>query len=290
MYKEVALDPSCMGNIEYYNLVKQHFGFDHGRYVSSEVKVWAKEAMGHVKQAGMQPIKEKSVKNFLNKIVRTKSVNEFHLAEDRKKITCDSWADWIIEQKEVRPFSATISEDAGTEGITIEDINAGCGDWVIKPSISVDRCAEELVGVIKPLLNISKSITLVDQYFRLAENNTFRALLIAVSASNLDKLTVVSSMDTPGAIALFQREYSHLKRDGLVITWLKAPDRFFHDRYVIGEVGAIRSGHGFMEDIEKGIHADKANLNMISKEEADRTLNDLQSLLDSGEVTEVLKV
>ena len=279
-----------MGNIEYYNLLKQHFGFDHGRYVSSEVKMWAKEAMGHVKQAGMQPVKEKSIKNFLNKLARTKSVNEFHIAEDRKKINCDSWSDWIVAQKEVRPFSATISDGASIEGITIEDINAGCGDWIIKRSLSVDRCADNLIGVIKPLLDISNSITLVDQYFRLADNNTFRALLTAVSTSAIDNLTVVSSMDTPGALALFQREYSHLKRNGLVITWLKAPDRFFHDRYVISEVGAVRSGHGFMEGVEKGIHADKANLNIISKEEADRTLNDLQSLLDSGEVTEILKV
>ena len=115
-------------------------------------------------------------------------------------------------------------------------------------------------------------------------------LLTAVRDSSLDKLTVVSSMDTPDALAVFQREYGHLKRDGLEIIWLKAPDRFFHDRYVISEVGAIRSGHGFMEEVEKGIHADKANLNMISKEEADRTMNDLQSLLNSGEITEILKV
>jgi len=279
-----------MGNIEYYNLVKQHFGFDHGRYVSSEVKVWAKEAMSFVKQSEMQPNKKKSVKNFLNKLARNRSVKEFYLAEDRRKINCDSWADWIVEQKEVRPFSATITEGAGTEGIAIEDINAGCGDWIIKPSISVNRCADELVSVIKPLLDISKSITLVDQYFRLANNNTFKVLLTAISTRALDKLTIVSSMDAPDALGIFQREYSHLKRDGLEITWLKAPDKFFHDRYVISEVGAIRSGHGFTEDVTKGIHADKANLNLISKEEADRTLDDLQSLLDRGEVTEVLIV
>ena len=68
MYKEVAFDPSCMSEIEYYYLVKQHFGFDRGRYISAKTRPWAREAMGHVQDSDLKPVRKKSVKNYLNKL------------------------------------------------------------------------------------------------------------------------------------------------------------------------------------------------------------------------------
>ncbi|TOL27686.1 hypothetical protein CGI00_23505, partial [Vibrio parahaemolyticus] len=66
MYKEVAFDPSCMGSMEYYGLVKQHFGYDHGRYISADIRSWAREAIQYVKTSGLQPVKQQSIKNYLN--------------------------------------------------------------------------------------------------------------------------------------------------------------------------------------------------------------------------------
>lgn len=87
MYKEVAFDPSCLRSFEYYSLLKQQFGFDKGRYVAADRKAWAREAMCVVKQAGFTVVREQSIKNYLNKLARSRGWDEFLLAPDRKKIT-----------------------------------------------------------------------------------------------------------------------------------------------------------------------------------------------------------
>ena len=79
MYKEVAIDPRCMADMEYYNLVKQHFGYDKGRYISAEVKVWTKEAMEYVKKSDLSDVKLQSVKNYLR--------NNFNIAANRLFVT-----------------------------------------------------------------------------------------------------------------------------------------------------------------------------------------------------------
>ena len=110
MYKEVAFDPTCMAYMEYYGLVTQHFGFDNGRYIAADFKAWAREAMIHVKDSGLQPIKQQSIKNYLNKLARSKYHEEFILTEDRKGVKVEEWRQWWKEQRKTREFSITISE------------------------------------------------------------------------------------------------------------------------------------------------------------------------------------
>lgn len=290
MYKEVAFDPSCMGSLEYYGLVRQHFGYDHGRYISADVKAWAKEAMRYVKASALQPVKKKSIKNYLNKLVTSKRHDEFHLADDRKGVAEDLWVNWRNAQVEIRPFSFSVSESKEIDCISVDDINDGVDVWVTSRTISVERNANDIVGALFPLIEISNAITIIDQYFRLTKNSTLVELISRCSALGIENITVVTSMETPSAAQIYNSEYKKTNSSGMRFSWFKAPDKFFHDRYFITNVGAIRSGQGFMPDIKKGIHADMANLNIVGSEEVDRTLADLDSLRDSGQLLEVLKV
>ena len=290
MYKEVAFDPSCMGSLEYYGLVRQHFGYDHGRYISADVKVWAKEAMQYVKQSALQPVKQKSIKNYLNKLVTSKRHDEFHLADDRKGVAEDLWVNWCNTQVGIRPFSFSVSESKEIDCISIDDINDGVDVWVTSRTISVERNANDIIDALLSLIEISNTITIVDQYFRLTKNSTLAELVSRCSDLGIENITVVTSMETPSATQIYNREYKKFNSSGMSFSWLKAPDKFFHDRYFITNVGAIRSGQGFMPDVKKGTHADMANLNIIGSGEVDRTLADLDFLRESGQLSEVLKV
>lgn len=278
MYKEVALDPSSLVSMEYYNLVKQHFGFEHGRYISADIESWAKEAMKFVKGAELQEIKKQSVKNFLNKLVRAKNPIEFCLARDRKSVVSDHWNDWLQKQLAIRPFSFAISESSDFECIGVDAINAGDALWKVDRSVSVDRSTIDLFRILKPLILISNTVTLVDQHFRLATNRNLVELFRIASEAGIGRLTVVTAMETPDPAGLYARDYQTLNTNGFQFIWIKAPEKYFHDRYFITDVGAIRSGHGFMTEARKGAHADMANLNIIGKDEADRTLEDLEQL------------
>ncbi|HCG8447089.1 TPA: hypothetical protein NJ582_000754 [Vibrio parahaemolyticus] len=290
MYKEVAFDPSCMGSMEYYGLVKQHFGYDHGRYISADIRSWAREAIQYVKTSGLQPVKQQSIKNYLNKLVRSKEPKEFHLAFDRKNVEQEKWIDWFKEQIDIRPFSVVISESEKFDSISVNDINDDAESWKVGRSVSVARDEKEIVSILKPLIEISNSIIIVDQFFRLTQNNTLAELIKSCMHGFVNDVCIVSSLEIKDPIHVYEAEYKSQNKRNMPFVWIKAPDKFFHDRYFITDVGAIRAGHGFMPEVQKGIHADKANLNIIGKDEADRTIDDLRRLLDSGQANEILRI
>jgi len=290
MYKEVALDPACMADMEYYGLVRQHFGFEKGRYIAADVKAWAREAMSHVKASDLQPIKQQSIKNYLNKLVRSKDNDEFILAADRKGINIEDWNLWWQEQRKIREFSITISESANDGCINVDRINVGCSEWEIPPSISVSRTAHDIASVLLPLALISEEITIIDQYFRLVDNAVLVEIFNRLASSSVRRLRIVTAINTVNAQGAYDGSYRSLNVRPISFEWIEAPDKFFHDRYFITEIGAVRSGHGFMADVEKGTHADLANLNIISRDEAHRTLSHLEELLENGRATQVLKI
>ena len=97
-------------------------------------------------------------------------------------------------------------------------------------------------------------------------------------------------METPAIQDFYERHYRPLNHSGIQFDWIKAPEKYFHDRYVITDVGALRSGHGFMADVEKGAHSDLTNINIIGYGEASRTLYDLELLLQENRATLELSI
>jgi hypothetical protein len=286
MYKEVAFDPSCMSDNEYFNLVMQHFGFEKGRYISAETKSWAKEAMAHVKAAKLQAIKEKRVTNYLNKLGKSTKNGRlllgFLLARDRQGIPSPCWQEWLDEQQKIRKFSYTVASAGCEDRIDIDQINDGCEQWKVPTSISVSRTPKDIVSALYPLLILSEQVTVIDQYFRLSRNPALVELFKAMENTSVRSLRIVTSMETTDIHGVYDRDYRALNRSNIHFKWIKAPDKYFHDRYVITEAGAVRSGQGFMADGIKGAHSDLANINIIGENEASRTLTEVSQLIETG--------
>lgn len=287
MYKEVAFDPCCLRSFEYYSLLKQQFGFDRGRYVAADRRGWAQEAMAAVKQAGLPVIREQSIKNYLNKLPRSKERDEFLLAPDRPKNDHQLWAAWLDSQLQVRPFDMIISEPAHDGCLDMDSINNGHQKWGVPVSLSVPRTATAIVEAVRGLLRLSTDITLIDPYFYLAGNRAFSEFVRVVQDTSVRSICVVSTINAADPQCVYQREYFALNGRGVGLEWIVAPDQFFHDRYLLTDVGAVRAGHGFMSDVEKGIHADLLNLNLIGIEEAQRTQQSLKTLIDEGRATRI---
>jgi hypothetical protein len=287
MYKEVALDPCCLGSYDYYSLLKQQFGFDKGRYVAADRRAWSHEAMAAVKQADIPDLRKHSIKNYLNKLSRSKGLDEFLLAPDRPKSNQPLWSDWLDSQIQVRPFDLTISEPAHNGRLDIDAINSGDPGWLVPVSLSVPRTAAAIVDAVRGLLRLSTDITLIDPYFCLAGNRTFFALVMALQSTSVRSICVVSTIDTNNPQGVYQREYLAINGRGIGLDWVVAPDKYFHDRYLLTDAGAVRAGQGFLSDVEKGTHADLLNLNLIGSDEAQRTADALQCLLDGGRAKKI---
>ena len=291
MYKEVALNPECMADMDYYRLLKQHFGFEKGRYVSADIRAWVAEAMQIVKTSNLQPVRQKSVKNYLNKLGRGRhDKHAFILPKDRERITADNWNNWLTAQIAQRKFSLIVSNKAIEGSINIEQIDDGNEAWEIPASVDVLRNADDIVNALEPMIAISINLTIIDPYFRLTKNGTLVKLLQTEKCANLKRITIVTAMESPNAQSIFEREYQSLLKENIKFKWLKMPEKFFHERYAITEIGAIRSGPGFMENTLKEANSDYAPFNLISRVEADRALNDLSRLIEEKKAIEILSI
>jgi len=283
MYKEVTIDPACMAKYEYYTLLKLGLGFDEGRYASVDNKSWPKEAMQFIKKASnMTPVKEKSVKNFLNKVRMGKVPDMFLVDQNRKKISATHWNEWRELQEEYRPFSVCISESNISGSVNHDAILEEDKDWKVKP-ISVDASnADDIIKAISPLLNLSKELTLIDPYFGLSDNKVLVGLLELISNNSITKFTVVSIKKAIEDINLektYQNELKYLtNKKHFHFDWIIAPERYFHDRVLITDVGAITAGHGFMTRYKRDRASDKLNLSLTTKETAQDYLEQISSL------------
>lgn len=282
MYKEIAFDPKCLADIDYYRLIKREFGFDKGRYIAADRKKWVAEAMQWVKASSLQEVKKKSVKNFLNSISRNKNNGITILPIDRRSFLESDWSVWHAQQHAQRRFEVTISLKPIPERLTVDDIDELPAQWVVPASLRIKRTSTDIVSAIGSLLRISQQLTIIDPYFRLTNNNTFKELLKSEFCKNLSKITIVTALSNADAKRVFEKEYQEINKHCIEVKWIRVPDKYFHARYAITDFGAVRSDPGFMEQIERGINADYAPINIISKVEADKALADLEELLQQS--------
>ncbi|MEW5118752.1 hypothetical protein QWY69_021350 [Klebsiella aerogenes] len=276
MYKEIAFDPECMAEYEYYGLLKQSFGFEKGRYVIASAKDWAKEAFQAVKASEISPVKKKSVTNYLNNLQREKKRNIFLLPTYRKDIGAEhieKWSTWINHQHKKHAFSLIISNKAGDNNISYEQINESPENWVISPTYPISKTAKEIVSTIKPMLFLSDELIIIDQHFRLAHNEVLKKIFQEIQTiNNIIAITLITSINTNNPQDVFNSEYSTKFAYIPSFKILVAPPKYFHDRYLITNNAAIKAGHGFSEGVIQGAQSDMLSLSYVGEDEYRKTL------------------
>lgn len=283
MYQEVAFDPRCLEEFHYYGLLKTEFGFEKGRYIVAPVKPWAKEAFKAAKNSvQLKPVQRKSITNYLNKLQREK-INRFILLPKYRKDSIDPcWNSWCEKQIALAPFQNIISENF-QGAINYNDILESNESWLISPTITVDKNVVAIISIIKPLMKLGGIITIVDQYFRLAENRVLDEILSEVNSSScISSIKLVTSIQTANPEQSFTKQYRDKYTNSPCFELVIVPERFFHDRYIITSFGAIKGGHGFSEAITQGAQADKLSISLCGESEAKEVLDWIDKVVKSG--------
>ena len=271
MYKEIALDPHCLSEFHYYALLKSGFGFESGRYVVAPTKQWVREAYQSVKASGISPNKQKSITNFLNKLQREKALPLIILPRDRASLTeqsgYDNWLEWVETQHSMRQFNAVVTEKHGVEHTNYEQIIEGDTAWAIPPTLWIDKTNREIMSVVKPLLMVGRELTIADPYFKLPGNNLLKAILIEAKVSSIKKITIATSMECGNLSGVFEREYKQLLGGQIKLLYVRVPNQFIHDRYMLTDIAAIKAGQGFAVAPEKGLQSDHLSISLCGLEE-----------------------
>lgn len=282
MYKEITIDPACLREFEYYSLIKLELGFDQGRYAIVDHKQWAREAMVAVKASAIPPVRKKSITNFLNKVGRGKEKEYLRITRDRRSVKGKNWRDWYLKQREIRSFDVVLSESGAKGTVPYMQLLDGHDQWQIPPSVSSSRQPSAIISQLEPLIRVSRTITLIDPYFRLNNNRVLAELIKCASEYNIRELTLVSTFETRDPAGIYRREYQKLNRNDMKIRVLHVIPQYFHDRFFITDAGAITSGHGFSSEVQKGTPVDLVNMSIFSQENAQRTLSELNEALGGG--------
>ena len=283
MYKEVSLDPQCLSEFHYYGLLRSSFGYEKGRYAVAPLRDWIKEAYLAAKTAeDLKPVQKKSITNFLNSLLKDKLQDKFILPRYRSHLTADNWLDWLELQRALRPFNSVISERAGN-AVGYGEIIAGHQSWDIPPTIRVDKTAEKIVEVFSALLRLGGNLVIIDQYFSLASNPVLREIFNFLQENQQTaSITIVTSTNTADPASVFEREYKINFQFIPAFKLVVVPPKFFHDRYLFTEFGALKSGQGFGVGPEQGAQSDKLSIHLCGKEECTEAADWLKHIIDDG--------
>lgn len=288
MYQEVAFDPQCLAEYHYYGLLKSEFGFEKGRYVCAPVKEWVREAYKAVKASSqIQPNKKKSIKNYLNKLQKSKSGCPVTLPRYRESVEFDIWEQWCVKEMEVEPFNTIISECFET-GLSYDEIIEGPDCWKLSPTTQVRKNAQEIKTVIEPLIRLGGDITIIDQYFRLSDNLVLEEIVrSAVKDSAVSSIILVTSIDTANVKQVFEEQYLSKFPACPSFNIVVAPQKYFHDRYIISKFGSIKAGHGFSEAPELGTQSDFLSISLCGEEEAHNSLTMVNEVVSAGNAQKI---
>lgn len=286
MYKEVAVDPACMADSDCFFALREQFGFEKGRYLVADRQHWLNDAMAAVKAAQsadeLKPVLAKTIKSWLNKARGKVELKDRQiLLPLNREIDPEVpiWNDWWLGQQSIRKFDVSIAPAPNPPLAYDFTQLSSVQDWQISPSYSVDRTVADIVAALEPLLRISREVWLVDNYFNLGSNQVLAALIRTAATVGCTQLRVITACDCASPEAVWTREYESLVSDTFKCEWVKVPDKFFHDRYLITDTGAVKAGHGFAEATPKGTAADKVSLGYCSFEEAHTVKQQIQTLL-----------
>lgn len=290
MYKEIAIDPACMAEFEYYGLLKLETGYEKGRYLVADVRSWASEAHEIVKKTEMSWAKKKAVNNFLNSLKKGAAKYKkayFVSPKDRGEISADYWERWWSKQQDFRQFSVTLSERQLEGSHSYTDLIEKPEIWRIGPTELLKRNFDDIVDVVEPLLLMSNELLIVDSYFKFAGNKTLKEIFKRLRKyKSLADIHLVTCIDTKFLDNVFRKEYAKYIPQGVNFTHTVMPDSFIHDRFFITDVGAIKAGHGFEEDTKKGVPADYLSVNLASLDEVLLIKNGLAEALQSEKAKE----
>lgn len=286
MYKEVAYDPNTLSEMEYYRLIKQNFGFDKGRYIVASFSDWAKEAMAAVKKSNLRDVERKSITNYLNNLRRKKDpLGHFILPADRAVIPYDNWQEWTASQNCLRHFDLTVSHDHTEQISSLDDLNDENLGWKVPTSIRCVGLLENITEVLAPLVGMSKHLTIIDNYLTVPGNPLLHWLSESQVSLNIEKIRIVTSITNPNPESVYLQELGNLGKKGIQFEWVYLPSSYIHDRYLITDVGAIRSGKGFSPVILKSVESDYLNFNLVAKDEITGVAASLNTYIQDGRAT-----
>ena len=203
----------------------------------------------------------------------------------------ESWITKLSEEAD----SLSINLTSGTPAMTTLSVLIGKGkantqfiqatpkNELLQVEIPIDFGQEYLKSASKNIAHTATSLPKIEQAFSELTANSSIMKNVVEKAKRISASEVPAIMKNPDQV--FRNDYLNKYANLPKFEFIVAPGKFFHDRYVISGFGAIKSGHGFSEGVEQGAQADNLSISLCGKEEADGTLQWVDTVIEEGKAT-----
>ena len=256
MIYEYAISPLLMTDPRDMNFFRSSLGGEQGRLISDiPRKKWVRLARKAILESNNKDVTKKRLAASLDQLKRTAIYRRNTATEG----TNDIWLEHAFAAHVDRPFRAILTDTYdGDEAcvLTIDAIFADEPLWKVPLGDSIDRTAQKMIEVIRPMLDCAREVILVDRNFN-PEKYRWR-LFIEKLAMFLAERTFSPSInkfafhmgDNISASYMQHLCETHIANnlpDGMSIDFHIWPWDYLHDRYVLTDIGGgivwCRSGH-----------------------------------------------
>lgn len=261
MFYEYALDPEILTNVSRCRTFFESFNNRSSRLIADVPKNWqqsAFQAINTLPHEDCKPVYKKTLKENLKKLLRSNLIKTRGVGSNAAGL---SWSDFTVKEHSEFPFSGIIGPLPKKDPARIYCFDSLLYDspecWNKGDQQYVYRKAESIVDAITPLLLVSKTIRLIDPWFKLTrptwENYepVLKELARRLHQYNFGrgiKTLTIHTSDEWGSMA---QQLVHETRpwlpEGVTIKVYHWPKGEMHDRYVLTDVGGLQFGHGLSE-------------------------------------------
>lgn len=274
MIYEFAVSPELFSDISEIKFLFQSFGFEEGRLISDIPKnEWKRAVQKAIKNSGQKEVRRKYMKEAAFKLFRKASYKRNQQPEQCGQ----NWIDYVMSAHEERPFRAVILDSNSPEPHDNVFINSEFDLfdnelWNVPKDIIIERQAKKMIDAIKPFIDCSNEIILVDRNFKPEErrfNNVLRELIDVVEnrpfSPKINKLTFhVGDQYEKVMERNCQRHILDLLPTNFKFEIVVWPKNDLHDRFILSNIGGVSFGQGL--DEFNGYGPKDVRVNILSAE------------------------
>jgi len=256
MIFEYAVDPALFSNFNDCRIIFDNFSQEQGRLIAGSPKNWKRQVLENIKKGEIQPVRKKSIKNKLQKLLKEYVINNRNLSSWDAE---SSWLENIAKENNIIPYAAVLTEQKQLNPIESYEASSLFLDapecWNEHTQISVVRKAKDIVDVIEPLLLLSQNIVIIDRYFKVGESQSDNVLKEIIKRANkycfgkgINKITIHVSDYRDIQRSLRDDSFQECLPIGFKVLIYSWPDSIiWHDRFLITDVAGFEFGHGLSE-------------------------------------------
>jgi len=258
MIYEYAVDPSLLGDINNCRTIFDNFRPDRGKLIAEVPRKWLREAYKAIDRSRYSPMKRKAIVENLNRL-KKQGMSKNHQLESWDAVN-DSWLDYIINANSSGSFAAIFTETqvAGSvQTYALSDLFLGKAPecWKYDSQQHINRTPQAIAAAVKPLITISKQITLIDRHIypnTPRYQSVLKEIIRTVNTDGLygagiDTVTIHLSDERTDMQDSLERKVLPFLPKGMKVVCHQWPKDIFHDRFIITDVGGVKFGHGLDE-------------------------------------------